>query len=383
MQNNKNAENIVVVIIAVFIFSFTLFWIVNIFSFHFDIHNLYKEDLKQYQLHENIKKISQKLDLSDIAENEDFYIYKNTSSNNFEVFTGAINNSYSYINTLGELSENTLENLTNTYAHSITKIPSIFSERNEILNTADIQIYLTALNIDGTGNSTLSADQPVATWQDLSENNIIISEWSTAQQPVFHEESHLWFPMLDFDGVNDRYTHTITHTGWIEKTIHTVFQTGDNITLEQTIYDEWDSGGWYRIYIENGTLLFKLYDGWTHAVSMPGILPNSTYFITGVQDASSGDPSLNTLTLYHNGSFIESINNIGTVGVYNDIWIGRWLTGWWSFEWMIGSLLVYNRALNEFQLNRLHSFIGQEWSWEYEDYHMNQLTVDIEPITGE
>ena len=381
MKNNKNAENIVVVIIAVFILSFTLIGIVNIFSFHFDIHGLYREDLKKYLLNENIKTISQKIDLSKIAENEEFFIHKNTSNNTFETFTGSIGENYRYINTSTELSENTLQNLQNTYNHSIIKLPSAIHTNSQITDLSSIYIHLDAKNIDGSHNSTLSQDDTISDWSDISQNSTDMNQWSSSLQPIFQENIYGAYPMVYFDGINDRYTHTISHTGWSKKTIALVIRTWTDITSEQTLYDEWSSGGWYRFYIENNDIYFRFSDGADHDIKISNILPNTLYFIAGVHDASHGNVTLDSIQIYNNNVLVDDLLNMWPVTSYNDIWIGRWLTGWWEFEWYIWSILAWNQALNSYQLSMVYQYLRDSWDWNASWIEYNSVEITLTPLT--
>ena len=103
-----------------------------------------------------------------IDENEDFYIHKNTSNNTFEVLTGAVNQNYSYIDTFGGLSENIPENLRTTYSHRITKTSSILEKKFSLPEIPDRGLYLNAQNIDTTQNSSITDNDSISTWLDLS-----------------------------------------------------------------------------------------------------------------------------------------------------------------------------------------------------------------------
>jgi O-phosphoseryl-tRNA(Cys) synthetase len=61
--------------------------IVNILNFSRDISNNYgiKTDLEF--LKTSAKNIASKLDLSNISNDEEFFVYKNRASNTYEVFT--------------------------------------------------------------------------------------------------------------------------------------------------------------------------------------------------------------------------------------------------------------------------------------------------------
>lgn len=98
MKNSKKAESLAWIIIWVFILSLTLVWIANIVTF--SQQSLYEiSEKKNLQwLNSTANTLVEKLDTQYINVGENFYMYKNTSTNNYDVFTGATNQSYQYIN---------------------------------------------------------------------------------------------------------------------------------------------------------------------------------------------------------------------------------------------------------------------------------------------
>lgn len=97
MKINKKAESLAGIIIWVFILSITLLGIANIVAFSQE--SLYKvgEKMNLQSLNSTAETISQYIDSSAINPWEDFYIFKNTSTNTFEIFTGSLNQNYQNI----------------------------------------------------------------------------------------------------------------------------------------------------------------------------------------------------------------------------------------------------------------------------------------------
>lgn len=102
MKKNIQAESFAGIIIAVFILGITLLWISNIVAYSQQSLSeiSQKKDLQWLSQTANI--LSEKLDSSSVTVWEDFYLYKNTSTNNYQIFTGAWNQNYQYINKNGE-----------------------------------------------------------------------------------------------------------------------------------------------------------------------------------------------------------------------------------------------------------------------------------------
>ena len=91
MKKNKKAENIVAVIIGVFILSIVLIGLANIFEFHAETKSDYRSEITQHILIKNIQHISQKIDHSHIPNSIPFYIEKNSASGTILSSTGSSN----------------------------------------------------------------------------------------------------------------------------------------------------------------------------------------------------------------------------------------------------------------------------------------------------
>lgn len=101
MKKILRAESFVGIIVGVFILSFILLGIWNIMFHSRDVIVSYLNVQKTDILKNNIASIIKAMDTDGISENEVFYIYKNTASNNFEAFTWVLNAGYKYIDEYG------------------------------------------------------------------------------------------------------------------------------------------------------------------------------------------------------------------------------------------------------------------------------------------
>ncbi len=97
MINNNKWESLVWVIVWVFILSIILLWVTNLLINSNDIIHTYNNKEILNILKSNTENIIKEIDTSNISESEIFYLYKNNSTYDFEVFTWANNVEYKYI----------------------------------------------------------------------------------------------------------------------------------------------------------------------------------------------------------------------------------------------------------------------------------------------
>ncbi len=107
MFNTRKAESFVGIVVWVFILSFVMLGIINILIFSTDVTAKYNETNRIQVLKQNLTNAVKKIDTSAIQENEIFYVHKNRATSQYEVYTGASNEYYKYIDELG----NTISNI--------------------------------------------------------------------------------------------------------------------------------------------------------------------------------------------------------------------------------------------------------------------------------
>lgn len=105
MIKNNKGETIVWILIWVFIISIVILWISSLINYSRITIQSYDRSTKIGILRENLTSIIKWIDLNGVKENEIFYIYKDTSSNNYTVFTWSTNVEYKYINARWEKVE--------------------------------------------------------------------------------------------------------------------------------------------------------------------------------------------------------------------------------------------------------------------------------------
>ena len=106
MFKNNSWESLVWVIIWVFILTFILLWITNLMINSVEVINTYKNKRDISLIRNNTINTIKKLDTTSVQESEVFYLYKNTTNNNFEILTWSWNYLYKYIDRLWNKVDN-------------------------------------------------------------------------------------------------------------------------------------------------------------------------------------------------------------------------------------------------------------------------------------
>ncbi len=97
-KNNKKWESLAWIIVGIFILSVVMIWVWNIIGHSREVVSRHNDATNIFILKKNTENIISKLDLSLVNVWEKFYLNKNLSSKNFEVFTGSLNENYKYVN---------------------------------------------------------------------------------------------------------------------------------------------------------------------------------------------------------------------------------------------------------------------------------------------
>jgi hypothetical protein len=95
--HKKNAESIIWVIIAVSILLVIMLWVLNILIYWKDITSNYWDDINLIFLKASADNIIKNLNTNSVQNWEEFYIYKDKNTKEYQVFTWSINETYKYI----------------------------------------------------------------------------------------------------------------------------------------------------------------------------------------------------------------------------------------------------------------------------------------------
>jgi len=97
MLASQKGESFVWIIVWVFILSIVILWIANLIIYSATLVDTYKDTARVGILKDSLANVIQKVDTSQIRQNEIFYVYKNEGTNTYQVFTGTTNDTYKYI----------------------------------------------------------------------------------------------------------------------------------------------------------------------------------------------------------------------------------------------------------------------------------------------
>ncbi len=106
MIKNNKGETIVWILIGVFIISIVILGISSLINYSRITIQEYDRTTKISILRENLTNIIQWIDIDTVLENEIFYIYKNTQTQSYDIYTWSTNSEYKYINAQGEKIDN-------------------------------------------------------------------------------------------------------------------------------------------------------------------------------------------------------------------------------------------------------------------------------------
>ena len=140
MQIKNTWESLVWIVIGISLLGIVLLGIWQLLSYSRIIMEDNTEISHIQTLSQNTQNIINNIDINTIAEWDYFYIHKNNTTQFFDIFTGAINKGYQYIDTQWEY-------IPDITAHSWTQIYSrktLISKKDNYLNSpvifTDIQI---------------------------------------------------------------------------------------------------------------------------------------------------------------------------------------------------------------------------------------------------
>ncbi len=138
MIKRTSWESFVWIIVGVFILSIVILAVANIIVYSNSVISVYSDYSKTNILRENITSIVTNIDTSDIRENEIFYVYKNTSTKEFQIFTWSTNSNYKYIDEFGNLVPNVVTFNDEIYARILwlSREDTTLSDQDQIVKVS-------------------------------------------------------------------------------------------------------------------------------------------------------------------------------------------------------------------------------------------------------
>ncbi len=331
MKNNKRADTIAWIIIAVFILSFAMLWIVNVLDYNQNISQNYEKETDTYILKSNSENILNRLNVDKIQENEKFYIYKNTASGEFLIMTWAANESYKYVDKdWNNVDPNLYKG--KTFIREFSKKIDILRYDIKPPEINNLIFHFDANDINWNENIWINDWDTISVWKNLADNwvpNAVDKStiWETTQYtsnlPTYSENWLNLLPMVQFNWNDQMLAMELNadiNNDWDcysqkyykEKSFAIVFKTWDDITSRQMVYEQWWAATWYNFMIENGdvwawihniatewgyactwysgsdTKFYFEWDSWNtfKSVNLWEVVPNTVYFVMVVQDST-------------------------------------------------------------------------------------------------
>lgn len=211
------------------------------------------------------------------------------------------------------------------------------------------------------GTVTLVTDQSGSGNNALNDTGAVLSGADT-----INDKNSLTFDGASFLRIPT--TNDINNTGQAQRSIFVTFETGDDITSRQVIYEEGGGTNGYNIYIEGGRMYVAVWQngGATYDLALSiDVAKNSAYTGGFVFDSSGSGTFRGYLNDVMFGEAPVAIaqgahsGDIGIGGMNNaSFFQGSAAAGdGYAFQGEIGELLIYNNALNATQLDDLQNYL--------------------------
>ncbi len=268
-------------------------------------------------------------------------------------------------------------------------------------------IWLDAQNISGTAEG----GNFLGPWIDKSGNGNN-SVTNSSLYPRYRSNAINGQPGLEFDGVDDAYgidNATEINTGgpYFEKTFIMVFETSDDVSSKQLLYEQGGGTRGFDIYIDDGRLYFAVWnrnnDGagsdWDIVFTSEEVSENRPYVATFEFDGNN-----NVLNAYLNEKTLTPAPIVpgvagttrlyvhgGLIGVAAADGDGRYHNGGTAgrFKGDLSEIIAYNDVLTEAERNILLTGLGIKYGiysttyYEYTDFTEKFIGIGQESGLGQ
>lgn len=102
MIENKKWESLVWIVIWILLLTFVILGLYNLILYSESTNITFEENSIKWILSDNTQSVLYKLNINGINEWSGFYLHKNNTTKSFDVYTGAINLKYKYIDKFWE-----------------------------------------------------------------------------------------------------------------------------------------------------------------------------------------------------------------------------------------------------------------------------------------
>ena len=345
------------------------------------------------------------MDLYQLTNWDTVYIYKNTTTEEFEILTWSLNEEYKYIDIMWN-KVIPADNIWKTYIREFIKDIDILKHTVKPSEIENLVFHFDATSIDALNNSTLTSDTwAVETWKDLSWNNNDAFNLTTTYQPIYVLNWINWSPYVKFDWIDDILkiddnTLINTATDYSKKSITIIFKTWFDVQSTQNIYEQWGSTNWYAIQIDWWRIYAWVWntswDVWHEykKVDLWIAIPDSNYFVMLIQNSSYWTDSENNLQAYLNWELISTLDHADIQNTHSDdsgIWGVNNLTLKLSNntslsslstlnEWWIWELISWNHALSKDEINWILQYFTQKWLNLNQSVYYNTVITNVRKL---
>lgn len=188
-------------------------------------------------------------------------------------------------------------------------------------------------------------NDPVGTWPNLGSAGGNFTNTGTAR-PTYKTNQINGFPVVSFDGSNDRIQGALAVSNYITASAFTIFAVIKPISVNGNGANNFDAaavftdgGGFFGVTVKTSND-FLLYQDAPNATATRGFTPSSWYILEGYKDPA--------LKLSLNGGTEGTAANPGNVG--NVTGVGRignkYNDTLWFLQADFAELVIFNRTLN-------------------------------------
>jgi len=213
---------------------------------------------------------------------------------------------------------------------------------------------------------TLSNNDPVATWNDISGNSNNATQGTGANQPIFKTNQLNGLPTINFDGTNDFLTFDGNIIANSDYTVITVAQRrsnnatrailgGTSTTNNTNLYMYWENATNFHANQYNNDVSGALVNT---AQPYSGGTNINTYGI--FTTLLSSLDATNKRRVYQNNTLLGTKNTATKLYSWNGAAIGRYRTNYQPID--VAEIIVYKNALNDAQLQIVHQYLNVKYN---------------------
>ena len=233
------------------------------------------------------------------------------------------------------------------------------STTNELWLRADSGVY------SNSGTTLATNNDDVEEWHDVSGNGNDAIETTGAFQPTYQTNQVNGFPVLDFDGNNDRILSSGVSTN-SEATVIALIKVETPTNNNDGIIHAAPSGQSFSTSANNKSIgmWYETATGepWGRGVQSNNSsrsIPSVTSISTGSYYVITNDYDGSDITQYINGATAGSISYNGTLKDWSEFGVGR--QGNESFNGDIAEIIAYTVTLNDAQLIIVQNYLKAKY----------------------